>query len=957
MTKRQHIIFLPTLSHYHIITLTVVFLFSCQNSSNKKPSLFTSLPPDSTGITFSNTLSETDSFNIVQYLYAYNGGGVAVLDVDKNGLPDIFFTSNQQANALYLNRGNWQFEDITEKAGLGEKGDWSTGVSVCDVNVDGWPDLYVCEVADYKGLKGRNRLFVHQGLDKNGLPVFEEKAAEYGLDARGFGQKAVWLDYDQDGDLDMFLLQHTVHNPTNYEPRNKALAQRDSASADRLFRNDDARFFDVSEAAGLNGGRLGYGLDVSVADINLDGWPDLFISNDFHENDYLYLNQKDGSFREVAAEVFSGMSQFSMGNTVADLNADGLPEIASLDMRPPTDSIRKRSEGPNPFDIFEYKLTFGYAPQLPRNHLHLHAGVGPEGNPRFNEACCAVGLEATDWSWSILPADFNLDGRMDLFITNGIPRRLNDLDYLRFLSNSPLQSKASDLELMQQMPEGFAENALFVQQEGFRFADSAATWGLNDFGASHGAAVADFDNDGDLDLVVNHLNKPAGLYRNELKKKNYLVVELEGPATNPNAIGAKVEVFVEGKRLVQENYPGRGWLSCGLPELWFGLGENERVDSLSINNVIMWQYDKVIKEGGRLKMKLPAAGELAEKQQSTGQMIEAPSRLDFIHREDKPRDLRREPLMPHVLSTQGPAFAIERQLKGHIFIGGAQGQAGKLHIGGLGHFDNMDIESDKKFEDTDAVFFDSDGDGKKELYVGSGGNVEDESLLQDRLFFYKNDFAKPSDSHSNNYTEAPGRLPAMPTNSSCVRPYDYDGDGDIDIFVGGRSVVGAYGKSPRSYLLENDGKGFFTDKTAEIAPVLEEPGMVTDARWADLNGDGKVELVVVGEWMKVSVFGWDGEKITAQDWGTDNTTGWWNRLIVSDIDGDGDLDLMVGNRGLNGVLRASAEAPVWLHTQDIDQNGTIDPIISYMAEGKRKPFADRDALAHQLPKLKKRFLS
>jgi hypothetical protein len=269
----------------------------------------------------------------------------------------------------------------------------------------------------------------------------------------------------------------------------------------------------------------------------------------------------------------------------------------------------------------------------------------------------------------------------------------------------------------------------------------------------------------------------------------------------------------------------------------------------------------------------------------------------------------------------------------------------------------MDIESDKKFEDTDAVFFDSDGDGKKELYVGSGGNVEDESLLQDRLFFYKNDFAKPSDSHSNNYTEAPGRLPAMPTNSSCVRPYDYDGDGDIDIFVGGRSVVGAYGKSPRSYLLENDGKGFFTDKTAEIAPVLEEPGMVTDARWADLNGDGKVELVVVGEWMKVSVFGWDGEKITAQDWGTDNTTGWWNRLIVSDIDGDGDLDLMVGNRGLNGVLRASAEAPVWLHTQDIDQNGTIDPIISYMAEGKRKPFADRDALAHQLPKLKKRFLS
>jgi hypothetical protein len=520
-------------------------------------------------------------------------------------------------------------------------------------------------------------------------------------------------------------------------------------------------------------------------------------------------------------------------------------------MRPPTDSVRKRSEGPNPYDIFEYKLTFGYAPQLPRNHLHLHAGIGPDGLPRFNEACCLAGLEATDWSWSILPADFNLDGKVDLFVTNGIPRRLNDLDYLRFLSNSPLQSKASDLELMQQMPEGYASNALFVQQEGFRFADSAMAWGLDDFGASHGAAVADFDNDGDLDLVVNHLNKPAGLYRNELARKNYLVVELEGTEGNPHAIGARVEVYVGGNRMVQENYPGRGWLSSGLPEMWFGLGENEKVDSVSVIHADHTGVAKMHafslqagKAYGRIKINILEGEErISASPEPLGKMIEAPFRLDFIHQEDKPRDLTREPLMPHVLSTQGPAVALQNQLnplKGHIYIGGAQGQAGKIYIGGLGRFDNMGIDSGKQFEDTDAVFFDSDGDGYEELYVGSGGNVEDESLLQDRLFFYKKDFAKPAHTFSNIYTKASDRLPPMPTNTSCARPYDYDADGDMDLFVGGRSVAGAYGKAPRSYLLENDGKGFFTDKTTEIAPDLEYPGMVTDARWADLNDDGKM---------------------------------------------------------------------------------------------------------------------
>ena len=950
----------------HLLLGLLVLQLSCQSGGNR---LFSLLPPSRTGIDFANQLDENERFNIIKYLYFFNGAGVAAGDVNNDGLPDVFFTANQLSNKLYLNKGDFRFEDVTQAAGLQDVEQagrsWKTGVSMADVNGDGWLDIYVCEVGFYKSINGRNKLYINQGPDAGGQVRFEEQAANYGLDFKGFAQQSAFFDYDLDGDLDLLLVAHSVHSAESYA-RGEQRTVRDSLARDVLYRNDGKRFTDVSEQSGIFGGPMGYGLGLAVSDLNSDGWPDIYITNDFHEHDYLYLNNGNRmgvpQFSEHIATATGHTSTFSMGVDAADLNNDGLCDIMTLDMKPEDEQVLKASAGADHYNLYQMKLSYGYHYQFPRNCLQLAQGSQPAsggGIPRFAEVAELSGVAATDWSWGTLLADFDNDGWKDIFVTNGIWRRPNDLDYLRYSSGEQAQKYATDLELAAKMPQGAVENYAFKNTcrtagEVPVFENVSEAWGLNLKGYSNGAAWADFDQDGDLDLVVNNLNAAAALYRNEAGKlsgNNFLKVKLEGSGSNRFGIGARVLVQTPGNSQLQELSPTRGWLSASDHSLVFGLGKATSATAVTV----IWPGGKTqsmqqVNANQTLVLRQQeATGSAGMASEETKPLLGAmpfPGSAAPLHTENRFTDFNIEPLLPYMLSAQGPGLAVA-DLNGDgqddFYLCGAKGQAGQLWLSAdAGQWQPVAqpaFAADFLFEDVEACFLDVEKDGDLDLFVVSGGGEYRPGAEQLRHRLYRND-------GRGNFSRDPALFPS--SNGACVLPADFNGDGEVDLFIGSRSVPGSYGLVPQSFLLVNDGSGNFRDAAEELFPGLSSAGMVTSAVWLE----AEQRLAVAGEWMAIKI--WERGKKSARE--IPLSRGLWNTLSAADWDGDGNLDLMAGNWGENSTWRASEEQPLELYVMDFDQNGATDPVLAYYRKGKRYTFASRDDLVGQMPDLKKKYV-
>ncbi len=924
--------------------------------------LFELLSPEATGITFVNELPEEAEFNILNYLYYYNGGGVAVGDIDNDGLPDLYFTSNLGPNRLYLNRGDYQFEDITERAGVAGLEGWTSGVTMADVNGDGHVDIYVSAVS-YLTMRGRNVLYIN-----NGDGTFTDRTKEFGLEHVGYSTQAAFFDYDGDGDLDVYLLNHSTHTERTISSR----PQRDGRhprAGDRLLRNEGNRFVDVGDEAGIFGGVEGYGLGVVVSDLNLDGCPDLFVANDFQENDFLYLNNCDGTFTESIATAMGHTSRFSMGVDAADFTNDGRPDLIVLDMLPEREDILKTSANAESFNVYNLKLKAGYRPQFARNTLQLNRGRG-----RFSEIGYLAGVHATDWSWAPLFADLDNDGFKDLFITNGIYRRPNDLDYINYIGNDAVQASLEkgiteeNLTLLEKMPRVPIPNHAYRNNGDLTFTGMAEAWGLAQPGFSNGAVYADLNNSGALDLIVSNINAPAAVYRNRAREINghhYLKVLLRGAGANTAGIGAKVVIKHAGMMQALEQMPTRGFQSSVDSRPHFGLGSSENVDSL----IVIWPDHRyqvltdVAADQIVLLSQEDAAGRYAygEGPATRPLFADVTDRLgiDFKHEENTFFDYNREPFIPHRLSTEGPALAIG-DVNGDglddIYVGGAKWQPARLFIqqpdGMFRAEDQPTFRADSLHEDVDAVFFDANGNGHLDLYVVSGGNEfwGDHEALRDRL--YVND-------GRGHFHRAEDALPDFFENGSRVVPGDFNDDGHVDLFVGGRVVARNYGLTPRSYLLQNDGTGRFSDVTFDKAEALGEAGMVSSAAWVDYDGDGQLDLIVVGEWMPIRIFRQQHGRFVDRtaEAGLSGTSGWWNTVMAADLTGNGREDLVLGNLGLNSYIRASPTEPARLYVHDFSRNGALEQILTFYKNGVSYPIAGRDELVRQMPHLRSRYVS
>jgi len=938
----------------------------------REPQLFELLSPSRTGVTFANRLPDDTAFNILSYMYFYDGGGVAVGDINNDGLPDLYFTSNVGPNRLYLNKGDYRFEDVTDRAGVADPDGWKTGVTMADVNGDGYVDIYVSGV-DYLTMHGHNVLYVN-----NGDGTFTERTKQYGLDFAGFSTQAVFFDYDGDGDLDMYLLTHAAH-PERASATRVPRGPRRPGVGDRLYRNDGGHFVDVSERAGLYGGATRYGLGVVASDLNGDGCPDLYVANDFQEDDFLYINKCDGTFAESGATALGHTSHASMGVDAADVNNDGRPDLVVLDMLPDQEKILKTSANAESFDVYLQKLEAGYHPQYARNTLQLNRG-SMGGTVRFSEIGYLAGVHATDWSWAPLFADLDNDGYKDLFITNGIYHRPNDLDYLTYVSNPVVQGSLRGgmaglaRALIGKMPHIPIASYAYRNNGDLTFTNQARAWGLGQPGFSNGAAYVDLNNSGALDLVVNRIDAPAAIYRNharELSQNHYLQVVLRGSAANTAGIGAKVIVKQGGMTQLLEQMPTRGFQSSIDPRLHFGLGASTRVDSLLViwpdrryqvltdlavdRTLTLSQQDATARSPGLRPGSVTQAPGLAMQPLFTD--VTDRLAIDFTHHENRFYDVHREPLIPHLLSTEGPALAIgdvDGDGRDDIYVGGAKWQGGRLFLqrpdGTFRPSAQPAFQVDSLSEDVDAVLFDANGDGHPDLYVVSGGNEfeKDDAPLQDRL--YVND-------GRGHFRRDSLALPRLSESGSCVVPGDWNGDGHLDLFVGRRVVARHYGVTPRSYLLENDGTGHFRDVTLEKAPELAEVGMVTSAAWVDYDHDGKLDLIVVGEWMPVRVFHQENGRLVDRtaEAGLAGTEGWWNSVTVADLNGDGRPDLVLGNLGRNSYLQASPAEPARMYVGDFGHNGALEQILTFYKHGVSYPLAGRDELLSLIPGLRTRY--
>lgn len=946
---------IPLFLHY----LLFFSLLSCQGEQSGKSSTatFKKLDARKTGITFNNALTETPEQNVLNYEYFYNGGGVAVGDFNNDGLPDLYFTGNMVPNHFYLNQGGLQFSEVTEAAGLvGKAKGWSTGVSLVDINADGQLDIYLCYSGDGSDESRKNELYLNEGV-QNGVPRFREAAAEYGLDLPTQTTQALFFDFDRDEDLDVYLLNHSTEDFQNFNAT-FVKNQRDPLAGDRLLRNDNGKFIDVSEAAGIKGTPLGFGLGVAATDVNNDGWLDLYISNDYIEEDYLYINQKDGTFRDELKTQMGHTSHFSMGSSVADINNDGWMDILSLDMLPEDNRRQKLLYGPDTYEKYQYMLRNGFYHQIMRNMLQLN-----NGNGTFSEIGQLAGVSNTDWSWSPLFGDFDNDGWQDLFITNGYLRDYTNRDFVSYYADQRIKESRGEqsealLDIIARMPSTPTPNYMFRNQGNLTFENKNSDWGFTEDILSNGAVTADLDLDGDMDLIVNHLNEPAKVYENQVALGNYLQVSLRGKTGNPSAIGARVRVKANQQWQSQEFIPARGFQSATATPLHFGLANDTGVDSL----IVQWPDGETslytgISVNQVLQLSQQEATLDFEEQKPGVHLFQAmPAPFTYQHQENPDIDFKKQSLLTYALSYQGPS-AITADFTGDgledIFLGGAKMQAATLWVqtrsGSWEERLQNSFRQDLITEDVVGSAFDADGDGDLDIYAGSGGYhyLPEDLALQDRL--YLND-------GQGNFAKATKALPMMRTSTGAIAQGDFDQDGDTDLFVGGRLIPGQYPKKANAYLLNNRGDGTFGTVAGEISGQLEQLGLVTAAQTLDLNADGRLDILIAGEWMPLTALlnlpgGWELQP----DFFGSATNGWWQSLQVADLDGDGDQDLIAGNLGTNTNLKVSKQEPARMYVGDFDENGTIDPLLTHFIQGKPHPFYSRDNLFGQLTALRKKF--
>lgn len=927
--------------------------------------LFEPLAAKETKLFFSNDLNETEGENVLAYEYFYNGGGVAAGDINNDGLTDLFFTANMKPNHLFLNLGGMNFKDITNQAGdglSGRKKGWKTGVTMADVNGDGWLDIYVCYSGKVSDDERRNQLFINKGINAKGEVQFSEEAKNYGLDDKSYSTQAAFFDFDNDGDLDMFLLNHSTKKIDNMEFarfRNDV----DELAGDKLYENTGNHFTDISAKAGLRQNPMTFGLGIAIADINKDGWQDMYVTNDYNEPDYLYINNGNGTFTDQSQQSLRYLSQFSMGVDIADFNNDGLPDIMNLDMLPEDNRRQKLLQLQENYEAFELQQNQNLYKQYMRNMLHLNNGDGT-----FSEIARLAGVSNTDWSWCPLFADFDNDGYKDLFITNGYLRDYTNKDFLRYWGDYKFQKAVNRepfllMDLIKAMPSTSIPNYIFKNNQDLTFSNKQLEWGFSESLISSAAVYADLDNDGDLDLVINNINKNASLYKNksrEMSMGNYLSVKLNGKGANTNAIGAKVFLYSKGYMQYQEVNPNRGYLSCTPTLVNFGLGDQTTVDSVKIiwpgNNT---QVVKNITANQKILLDQKEAKDAFAASVINKKVLftKVDHLLPYIHHANNQNDFKRQLLMLWMYSKTGPVTAkadINKDGLEDIFISGDKDSAGRIYIQQPGKkftaMDGVAIGNENESSASAAAFFDCNGDEYPDLYIAKGGYLSWEAgstALQDEL--YVND-------GKGNFSLAENALPDVSAASkSCVRPCDYDGDGDTDLFIGGRVIPGKYPMSPTSYLLVNNGKGIFST----VAIPFSQAGMITDAQWADINDDGRKDLVVCGEFMPISVYINTAAGFTDQtkDYFSGAINGFWFALTVADVNADGKEDIIAGNLGLNSPFHMSEKEPAELYYADFDGNGSIDPFFNCYVQGKSYPFVSRDELNEQIYGMRKKFSS
>lgn len=977
----------------YVFLILLGFLLSCNESTetsrnsnlklNNTELLFTILSPTETNISFKNDLKESLTMNGLFYEYFYNGGGVSVGDVNGDELIDIYFISNLYSNKLYLNQGNLKFKDVTSTSKLKGGYGFPTGVTMVDINADGKLDIYVCKSGKFSDPnKRRNELYVNQGNNDHGVPIFKEQAREYSLDLPHFSTQSAFFDYDMDGDLDMFLINHGLEVYSD-EVIESFLKTESEFRGERLFKNDDGKFSDITQQSGIINNMLGFCLGLSIGDLNNDGWPDIVIGQDFSEKDHLYINQKDGTFKEVIEETTNHISNFSMGNDIADFNNDGLLDFISVDMMSESNYDQKTSmSGMNPKRFFKH-VNMGQHNQYMYNALQLNNGVPVEGKlPLFSDVAQLSGVSSTDWSWAPLFFDMDNDGNKDLFVSNGIKRDFRNNDFLSYRKKRQeeviqlkkegknFDQKGYVQDILSRMPPRKKVNYFYKNNGDLTFVDKSTNWVKPKETSSNGATYADFDNDGDLDIIVNNSDDFAFIYRNnisELESNNYLQIKLQGGKKNPIGIGTRVVAYHQGKQQILEQQLTRGFQSSVSTKLHFGIGKSMQLDSLTV----IWPEGKMqilknISANQTLVLNIEEANMKFDYEPSQPEeklfktLSQKESGIQWSHKENEYDDFEIETLLPHRMSRLGPGLAVS-DINGDgledFYLGGANAQSGVLYLqsadGKFTQKTSPAFKADKKFEDTGAVFFDADGDGDLDLYVVSGGSEQTagSDYYQDRLY---------ENLGNGNFKRLKNSIPKITNSGLRVVSGDYDNDGDIDLFVGTRVKPMDYGAYTKSFILENisgNGTILFEDVTENTIPEMVEHTMITDALWVDMDKDDRLDLVVANEWGAIELFINQGSvfKNATEEYGLQNYTGWWYSIMADDIDNDGDLDLVAGNLGYNYKYKASKESPFFMYINDFDENKTKDIVLGYTQDSTVFPLRGRQCSSDQMPFIRKKF--